>query len=387
MRRLGAQHLLADVALDPRSLLLLLGLVRVLLVEVEAPVVVEYPITHVTADGIAGVPSLWMFGLHVIVEGGLGCQDFVADGTLDLLRLPLFCCPVDLLIMDSKTCLGMKDLLARLTGKCLFVMHLGQVFGSLISIGEDFITFRAFVLNVFVSVLHVFLQVPLRVVLLVALRTRHLFDHPVLDEVVGLVVFVALPTVGLVVATRALVPLPPPVPFLMLQEGVLVLERLAAIRLRTLLGLAELLVNLHVLVEGEPPLEHLAALFAGAGLVKHLFLLLLSVLQLRFSHVFISRMLFFNNVTVSIGVFFLDLHQIGLDNVITALDEAPRGVRDERLAVRAYLLLATSALVLEHVNHWIVLVIFFHVLHDVIGKILVVLAHRTFVPGKGVTFL
>ena len=38
MRRFGAQHLLADVALDPLSLLFLLGLVRVFLVEIEAPV-------------------------------------------------------------------------------------------------------------------------------------------------------------------------------------------------------------------------------------------------------------------------------------------------------------------------------------------------------------
>ena len=37
MRRFGAQQLLADVALDPLSLLLLLSLVRVFLVEVEAP--------------------------------------------------------------------------------------------------------------------------------------------------------------------------------------------------------------------------------------------------------------------------------------------------------------------------------------------------------------
>ena len=75
-----------------------------------------------------------------------------------------------------------------------------------------------------------FLQVPLRVVLLVALRTGDLPDHPVLDQVLGLVVFVALPTVGLVVAPRALVPLPSPVPLLVLQEGVLVLERLVALR-------------------------------------------------------------------------------------------------------------------------------------------------------------
>ena len=191
------------------------------------------------------------------------------------------------------------------------------------------------------------LQVPLCVVLLVALWTSHFINNTFLNQVSGLMVLITLSTMGFIVTPCTLEPLSSPVPLLMLQKGIFKLKHLIAIG--TLLRHIKLLVYLHMFIKRKPPLKHFPAFFAWAGFVKDLFLFPSPVGLLRFSCPVISWVFSFHHLSVFVYIIFLYFQQIGLVYVLPVFDKAFAGVSNEDIAVWTDFLLAAGTLVLEHV--------------------------------------